>query len=118
MRFQTLDEWLSWQESLHPSEIDLGLDRIRAVLHRLGHQQLDCPVITVAGTNGKGSSVAMLEAIYLAAGYRVGSRLRDQMHFRRGNNEDNNSENDERGGLRDLAVSRSPARLGTPGGGE
>jgi len=73
MRFQTLAEWLSWQESLHPSEIELGLERVRDVLQRQGHQQLGCPVITVAGTNGKGSSVAMLEAIYLAAGYRVGS---------------------------------------------
>ncbi len=73
MRFQTLDEWLCWQEGLHSSEIDLGLARVRAVLHELGHEQLNCPVISVAGTNGKGSSVAMLEAIYLAAGYRVGS---------------------------------------------
>jgi len=73
MRFQSLDEWLSWQEGLHPSEIDLGLDRVRTVLCELGHQQLNCPVISVAGTNGKGSSVAMLEAIYLAAGYRVGA---------------------------------------------
>ena len=73
MRFQTLAEWLSWQEGLHPSEIDLGLDRVRAVLCELGHQQLSCPVISVAGTNGKGSSVAMLEAIYLSAGYRVGA---------------------------------------------
>jgi dihydrofolate synthase/folylpolyglutamate synthase len=73
MRFRTLDEWLSWQESLHPSEIDLGLERVHAVLQRLNHPQLNCPVITVAGTNGKGSSVAMFEAIYLAAGYRVGA---------------------------------------------
>ena len=72
MRFNSLDEWLAWQEGLHPSEIDLGLERIRAVLRDLGHEQLNCPVISVAGTNGKGSSVAMLEAIYLAAGYRVG----------------------------------------------
>ena len=73
MRFQTLDEWLSWQEGLHPSEIDLGLERICEVLQRLGQEQISCPVITVSGTNGKGSSVAMLEAIYLAAGYRVGA---------------------------------------------
>ena len=73
MRFQTLAEWLSWQEGLHPSEIDLGLDRVCAVLLGLGNEQLNCAVISVAGTNGKGSSVAMLEAIYLAAGYRVGS---------------------------------------------
>ncbi len=73
MRFNTLAEWLSWQESLHPSKIDLGLTRVHAVLQQLGHGQLNCPVITVAGTNGKGSSVAMLEAIYQAAGYRVGA---------------------------------------------
>jgi dihydrofolate synthase/folylpolyglutamate synthase len=71
MRFNTLDEWLSWQETLHPAEIDLGLARVRAVYERLG-VTLNCPVITVAGTNGKGSSVAMLAAIYQAAGYRVG----------------------------------------------
>jgi len=72
MRFKTLDEWLSWQESLHPTEIDLGLARISNVLKHMA-VTIDCPVITVAGTNGKGSSVAMLEAIYLAAGYRVGA---------------------------------------------
>ena len=73
MRFETLDAWLSWQESLHPTEIELGLERVHAVLQRLGLGQFACPVITVAGTNGKGSSVAMLEAIYIAAGYRVGT---------------------------------------------
>ncbi|MFC1750572.1 bifunctional tetrahydrofolate synthase/dihydrofolate synthase [Pseudomonadota bacterium] len=74
MRFNTLNEWLSWQESLHSSEIDLGLARIREVWLRLNPDgAMQCPVITVAGTNGKGSSVAMLEAIYLAAGYRVGT---------------------------------------------
>lgn len=73
MRFKTLAEWLSWQESLHPSKIDLDLARVRSVLQQLGHVQLNCPVISVAGTNGKGSSVAMLEAIYQAAGYRVGA---------------------------------------------
>ncbi len=73
MRFSTLDEWLSWQESLHPSEIDLGLTRIREVWLRLQETgSLGCPVVTVAGTNGKGSCLAMLEAIYASAGYRVG----------------------------------------------
>lgn len=71
MRFNTLNEWLSWQESLHPSEIELGLARVRAVYERLD-VSLSCPVVTVAGTNGKGSCVAMLAAIYQAAGYRVG----------------------------------------------
>ena len=71
MRFKTLDDWLAWQEGLHPSEIDLGLERVRAVYERMG-VALGCPVITVAGTNGKGSCVAMLAAIYRAAGYRTG----------------------------------------------
>jgi len=73
MRFTTLQEWLSWQETLHPSEIELGLERIRQVLERLQPQPPAFKLITVGGTNGKGSSVAMLEAIYRAAGYRVGS---------------------------------------------
>jgi dihydrofolate synthase/folylpolyglutamate synthase len=70
LRFQTLDEWLSWQECLNPKEIDLGLERVSRVLHRSGHNNhFDCPLITVAGTNGKGSVVAYLEAIALAEGY-------------------------------------------------
>ena len=72
MRFQTLEEWLSWQEALHPVGIDLGLERPGKVLATMGLQQPAHTVITVAGTNGKGSSVALLEAILLAAGYRVG----------------------------------------------
>ena len=72
MRFQTLDEWLSWQESLNPKEIDLGLERVAQVLRRLGHDTCySCPLISVAGTNGKGSVVAYLEAIALAGGRRV-----------------------------------------------
>lgn len=73
MRFQTLDEWLSWQEQLHPSEIELGLERVRRVWQALRPDGLACPVISVAGTNGKGSSVAMLESILVEAGYRVGA---------------------------------------------
>ncbi|TNF35381.1 MAG: bifunctional tetrahydrofolate synthase/dihydrofolate synthase, partial [Gammaproteobacteria bacterium] len=69
-----LHDWLSWQESLNPRTIDLGLERVQQVLQRLGFtSQFICPVITVAGTNGKGSAVAMLESIYRAAGYSVGS---------------------------------------------
>lgn len=72
MRFQTLDEWLSWQEGLNPKEIDLGLERVSRVLHRAGHaSHFACPLITVAGTNGKGSVVAYLEAIALAGGYKT-----------------------------------------------
>ena len=72
MRFDTLDQWLDWQETLHPREIELGLARIRSVWRRLKPNGLECPVITVAGTNGKGSCVAMLATIYRQAGYRVG----------------------------------------------
>jgi dihydrofolate synthase/folylpolyglutamate synthase len=72
-RFPTLTDWLAWQERLHPSRIELGLERVRQVGSRLGLQAMPYPVITVAGTNGKGSSVAMLEAILTAAGYRVGA---------------------------------------------
>ena len=60
MRFQTLADWLAWQETLHPKTIDLGLERVRAVAERLGLLAPGHLVITVAGTNGKGSSVAML----------------------------------------------------------
>jgi len=77
MRFDSLDEWLSWQERLHPVEIDLGLERVQAVtaslLGSLKNLQLPATVITVAGTNGKGSCIAMLESIFLAAGYSVGT---------------------------------------------
>ncbi len=72
MRFSTLDEWLEWQESLHPVGIDLGLERPGTVLRAMGLEHPAHSVITVAGTNGKGSSVALLESILIAAGYRVG----------------------------------------------
>jgi dihydrofolate synthase/folylpolyglutamate synthase len=66
-----LGAWLRWQETLHPSKIDLGLERVAAVWVRLGPERLPFPVVTIAGTNGKGSCAAMLEAIYRAAGYRT-----------------------------------------------
>jgi dihydrofolate synthase / folylpolyglutamate synthase len=70
----TLDDWLAHCERQHPqgiSGIELGLDRVRRVAGRM-RLSLPCPVITVAGTNGKGSTCAMLEAIYSEAGYRTG----------------------------------------------
>ena len=74
MRFNDLQSWLSWQENLHSAEIELGLERIQQVASVMGlSSNWPIPVITVAGTNGKGSSVAMLESIYQNAGYRVGS---------------------------------------------
>src|SRR3569832_2358833 len=72
-RHTTLDAWLHWQEGLHPNKIDLGLDRVRAVWRRLHAEAPPFVVITVGGTNGKGSSVAMLENILAAAGYRTGA---------------------------------------------
>ena len=72
-RFHSLDGWLSWQEQFHPRPIDLGLERVAGVYARLDPQPRKIPTVTVAGTNGKGSCVAYLEAIYRAQGYRVGS---------------------------------------------
>ncbi len=71
MRHDTLAGWLAWLEQLHPRAIDLGLERVGAVGQRLGVTRLPCPVVTVAGTNGKGSTVAMLESMLSAAGHRV-----------------------------------------------
>ena len=73
MRFDSLKGWLDWQESLHPLAIDLGLERAAQVFHALNPDCLKPPTITVAGTNGKGSCIAYLEAIYRAQGYRVGA---------------------------------------------
>ncbi len=73
-RYATLEHWLAWQETLHPRAIDLGLERVQQVAQRLG--LLDRPtftIITVGGTNGKGSCVALLEAILRAAGYKTGA---------------------------------------------
>lgn len=67
----TLDDWLAFIERQHPQPIALGLDRVRSVAGALGQRQA-CPVVLVGGTNGKGSTCAMLERILLAAGYRVG----------------------------------------------
>jgi dihydrofolate synthase / folylpolyglutamate synthase len=68
---ETLQDWLAHCESLHPTTIQMGLERAQAVAERMG-LRFDCPVITVAGTNGKGSTCAMLEAVALQAGYRTG----------------------------------------------
>ncbi|MDQ6882337.1 MAG: bifunctional tetrahydrofolate synthase/dihydrofolate synthase, partial [Pseudomonadota bacterium] len=68
---QTLQDWLTHCDQLHPRAIELGLERSQEVAARLG-LRFECPVITVAGTNGKGSTCAMLEAITLEAGWRTG----------------------------------------------
>ena len=69
--FTTLPEWLAYCEQLHPKNIDMGLERVRTVAERMG-LRFACPVITVAGTNGKGSTCAMLESILGQAGYKTG----------------------------------------------
>ena len=75
MRFDNLQDWLSWQVGLHPSEIDLGLERIKQVYQALDLKLQSCvnPIISVAGSNGKGSCVAYLSHVLTGMGYRVGS---------------------------------------------
>ncbi|MDX7920350.1 bifunctional tetrahydrofolate synthase/dihydrofolate synthase [Aeromonas media] len=69
---RSLVDWLSYLERIHPVNIDMGLERVGAVARRMGLTQLPFKVITVAGTNGKGSSCAMAASILMAAGYQVG----------------------------------------------
>jgi len=80
MRFSALDDWLRWLEGLHPRAIDLGLERVREVAARMGLQLGDAVVITVGGTNGKGSSVAMLDAILRADGRTTGCYTSPHLH--------------------------------------
>lgn len=70
---RTLADWLSHIERIHPKSIDMGLERIRDVAGRLGLGRPGKAVITVGGTNGKGSTVAFIEAIARAAGWKVGA---------------------------------------------
>ena len=67
----TLGDWLKYLEALHPSAIDMGLERVREVAARLSIDSAAIKIV-VGGTNGKGSTCAMLESILLAAGYKVG----------------------------------------------
>lgn len=76
---RTLSQWLEWLESLHPSEIELGLDRISLVAAKLFpdffslHPQcFPFKVIAVGGTNGKGSTIAFMRSILIACGYKTG----------------------------------------------
>ncbi|WFP51265.1 bifunctional tetrahydrofolate synthase/dihydrofolate synthase [Methylomonas sp. EFPC3] len=72
-RFDSLQAWLAWQEQLHPRSIDLGLARVAGVYRQLNPTRRKPLTVTVGGTNGKGSCVAYLEAIYRAQGYKVGA---------------------------------------------
>lgn len=72
-KFTDLDSWLRWQETLHPRAMELGLARPRGVYRRLQPLSEDTAVITVAGTNGKGSTVAVIESVLGALGVSVAS---------------------------------------------
>lgn len=72
MQLNSLPAWLDWLEKNHPAEIDLGLARITCVAQRMGLLAPSAKVITVAGTNGKGSCVTATAALLGAAGYSVG----------------------------------------------
>ena len=80
MHPQSLDDWLRWQESLNPKSIDLGLERCAQVAGVMALEGLSIPVVTVAGTNGKGSCIALLESILAKAGYRVAAYTSPYLH--------------------------------------
>ena len=69
----SVQDWLNWLEAIHPTEIDLGLDRVLVVLRRLFPRKPNARIITVAGTNGKGTTVATLEKLLQAAGRTTGA---------------------------------------------
>ena len=78
---RTLEQWLQHSESLHPKTMDLSLERVQQVREAMG-LAFGVPVITVAGTNGKGSTCSMIESIARAAGYRVGLYIKPHLvHF-------------------------------------
>jgi dihydrofolate synthase/folylpolyglutamate synthase len=70
---RSLEQWLAYQAQVHPQAIDLSLDRLRVVLERLEWRQPRLPVITIAGTNGKGSVSAYCAGILRAGNFRVGT---------------------------------------------
>ncbi len=72
-RLKTLNEWLDWQENLHNQEIDLGLERIQKVYQKLFPEGVPFQVITIAGTNGKGSTIAFIDSIYQQSDFKVGA---------------------------------------------
>ncbi len=76
----TVDQWLTYLEAIHPVEIDLGLDRVLVVLRRLFPGKPAARIVTVAGTNGKGSTVAAVEALLQSAGRRTGAYTSPHLH--------------------------------------
>lgn len=76
----TLEQWLGYLESIHPSEIDLGLDRVLLVLRRLFRRNPQARIITVGGTNGKGSAVVALEHLLIRSGRSTGAYTSPHLH--------------------------------------
>lgn len=76
----TLPAWLHWLEALHPAEIEMGLERVGSVVTRAGLDRNLPKLITVAGTNGKGSVVEYLTRSYFCAGFRTGSYTSPHLH--------------------------------------
>ena len=72
-KFNTVDEWLDWQQTVHPLNIDFKLERILSVYKKLNISKIANKIITVAGTNGKGSTVSFLESVLNKKKYRVGT---------------------------------------------
>ena len=72
-RYDLLSDWLDWQQKLHPKNIDFKIERIKSVYKRLNIKKVADKIIIVAGTNGKGSTVAILESILHSSGKKVGS---------------------------------------------
>ena len=72
-KFNTVDEWLEWQQTVHPLNIDFKLERILSVYKKLNISKVANKIITVAGTNGKGSTVSFLESILRTKKYKVGT---------------------------------------------
>ena len=71
--FRSLDEWLNWQQDLHPKNIDFKIERIKSVYNKLNIKKIAKKTIIIAGTNGKGSTVAILESLLHASKFQVGS---------------------------------------------
>ena len=72
-KFKTVDEWLEWQQTVHPLNIDFKLERILSVYEKLNISKIANKIITVAGTNGKGSTVSFLESVLTKKNYKVGT---------------------------------------------
>ena len=72
-QLKTLNDWLEWQQKLHPANIDFKIERIKSVFNRLGINRIADKIIIIAGTNGKGSTVSILESLLFQANLKVGA---------------------------------------------